>query len=276
MKRVNDMQRKPKNPPSNQTAEKLLLVLEALAQQDRPVKLVELSRELNMNGSTLYRFLTTLEKFGYVMQYEDSEKYALTLKLCQLSEMIKNRFSITNTLHNFLLEASNLFKESAHLAQRENNTIVYIDNVSGASQMLTIRQYIGKMAPMHCTGIGKLLLLEYDMKEIDQMIAEKGLPKYTEHTITTKGGLLNELDTVRKLGYAFDNEECELGVRCIAVPVRDYTGKIVAGISVSGPTTRITDEVVTDNLSYLLDISMRASCALGFNPALAGDICASV
>ena len=248
---------------SNQTAEKLLQVMEALAFQRGSVKLGELARGLNMNSSTLYRFLIALQNQGYVRQ-EESGRYTLNFKLCYLAEQIKKNASIAGMLHPAVLETGQLFQESAHLAQEENQRIVYVDNTAGSSQMLTIRQYIGKTAPMHCTGVGKLLLLEYSDAELDALIAQQGLPRYTEHTLTTRAELCRELEEVRSKGYAFDNEECEIGVRCLAVPVRDYTGKIVAGLSISGPTTRITDAFVQEKLPSFLDIARRASHDLGY------------
>lgn len=249
---------------SNQTAEKMLLVLEALAYRAKPIKLIDLARELSMNTSTLYRFLTALQKQGYITQQEESGKYALNFKLCYLAEQVKKHSSMAGILHSFVVETGELFQESAHLAREENRRIVYIDNVAGASQMLTIRQYIGKMAPMHCTGVGKLLLLEYSESDLDALIAECGMPRYTEHTHTSKQSLMRELEQVRRQGYAFDNEECEIGMRCLAVPVRGYTGKIVAGLSISGPTSRITDELVQQKLPQFLDIARRASAAMGY------------
>ena len=249
---------------ANQTAEKLLQVLEALACQSRPVKLIDLARELGMNTSTLYRFLAALQNQGYIARQEESSKYALNLKLCYLAEQVKKSSSIASILHPAVVEVGELFQEAAHLAQEENRHIVYVDNAAGASQMLVIRQHIGKTAPMHCTGVGKLLLLEYTDSQLDALISELGLPRYTEHTLTTAQALRAELEQVRAQGYAFDNEECEIGVRCLAVPVRNYTGKIVAGLSVSGPTARITDAVVQEKLPAFLDIAQRASLDLGY------------
>lgn len=259
---------------TNQTAEKVMVVLEALARQNQPVKLIDLSREIGMNASTLYRFLTALHNTGYVVQDEATGKYELNLRICYLSELIKKRFSIANTLHRFAVEASELFQESAHLAQVDHNMIVYVDNVVGSaaiSQSLIIHQYIGHTAPMHCTGIGKLFLSEFSDTEMDKLIAEKGLQKFTEKTFVTKEALLQELEQIRVQGYAYDNEECEIGVRCVAIPIRDYTGKIVAGLSISGPASRITDEAVRARLIQLLDIAVRASAELGY---MKNNICA--
>ena len=155
---------------SNQTAEKLLLVLEALARQTQPVKLVDLAHQVGMNQSTCYRFVAALQNAGYAAQDRESGKYILNLKLCSLAEMIKDRVSVTSLLHAFVAEASALFQESAHLVQEENRQIVYIDNVTISSQSLITRQYIGRTAPMYCTGVGKLFLLEYSPEELAEKV----------------------------------------------------------------------------------------------------------
>ena len=116
---------------SNQTAEKLLLVLEALARQTQPVKLVDLAHQVGMNQSTCYRFVAALQNAGYAAQDKESGKYILNLKLCSLAEMIKDRVSVTSLLHAFVAEASALFQESAHLVQEENRQIVYTPSPPG-------------------------------------------------------------------------------------------------------------------------------------------------
>lgn len=250
---------------SNQTAEKLLRVLEVLAQQQQPVKLMDLAREVKMNTSTCYRFLAALQNTGYVVQNQETGKYMLNLKLCGLAEMVKERTSVGNLLHCYVEEACKQFHESAHLVQEEGQKIVYIDNVTDSSQSLHIRQYIGKTAPMYCTGVGKLFLSEYTEDKLDKYIQDTELTQLTEHTLCTKEDITRALEFCRINGYSLDNEECEIGVRCVAVPIRNYTGKIVAGLSVSGPITRVTDEVIAQKISTLLEIAHRASTELGYS-----------
>ena len=249
---------------SNQTAEKLLQVLEALAYQNQPIKLGDLARQLEMNNSTLYRFLSALQNMGYLNQNEGDGKYALNLKLCYLGEMVRRNQSIVALLHRGVVEASTLFQETAHLTQIADQSIVYVDNVTVASQSLTIRQYIGKTAPMHCTGAGKLFLSDYSEEQLTAYLAAQPLRAMTPYTITTREGLLQELETVRQQGYALDNEECELGMRCAAAPVRDYTGQVVACLSVSAPTARLTDEVIRRKIHSLMEIAQRASSELWY------------
>lgn len=250
-------------PASNQTAEKLLTVLEAFAGQPAAVKLSDLAKKLGMNVSTLYRFTTSLVKSGYVNQLEDG-RYEISLKLCSLAENIQKHQDITGTLHPYVLQACTLFHESAHLAIQQGDMIVYTDNAATTGQMLTIQQHIGKTAPMYVTGIGKLFLSQLDRQALEHHIVFTGLKAYTANTCTTREDLQREFDFIASNGYVLDNEECELGVRCVAVPIRNYTGKIVAGISVSGPTTRLTDEAIALHAAELKALASEASRALGF------------
>ena len=142
--------------------------------------------------------------------------------------------------------------------------MVYIEVVPGPDQMIRTMQRIGNLAPMHCTGVGKLLLLNHKESYIDKMIEKKGLQKFTDNTITTKRALLKELETVKKQGYAFDNEECEIGARCISLPVRDFSGKVVAGISVTGPVFRMDEIINEKNIEYLKQVALEASRKLGY------------
>ncbi len=119
---------------------------------------------------------------------------------------------------------------------------------------------------MHCTGVGKLILSDFPEEKIDEMISRKGLAKYTEYTIVTKEHLMQELDTIRKQGYAYDNQECELGARCIALPINDYSGHVIASISVTGPVGRMTDEFIQKNLPVISGVAKEISYQFGFQP----------
>ena len=143
--------------------------------------------------------------------------------------------------------------------------VVYTDVVDGPDSMLKIMQRIGKRAPMHSTGIGKLLLLNYSEEQLDEYIAAKGLPALTPNTLVTKQALAAKLEEIRGQGYALDDEECELGARCVAAPVRDYTGRIVAGISISGPISRMTMEHIREVAPVVTGTAAQISKALAYD-----------
>ncbi len=213
--------------------------------------------------STVLRFLTSLQNEGYVVQ-EENGRYFMTYKICNLASNITARIGIRRICSPYLRSISHIFDESANLSIERNMQMVYIEVVNSPNQELTIRKRIGNIAPMHCTGVGKLMLLNYPDHQISHLIACQGLQKFTDNTLVTKEQLCAELEKIRAHGYAFDNEECEVGVRCIAAPIRDYTGKIVAGISVSGPSIRMTDAYILGKLPYLLDTAQQISEKLGY------------
>lgn len=250
----------------NQSSEKLLNILEMLSEQEEPVRLQDIARLVEMNTSTALRFITTLQKKGYVAQDFDTGRYFLTYKICAVASNVSSRKGLRDISVPFLRSVSHIFNESANIAEEHDMSVVYIEAVAGPKTMLMTTQRIGNIAPTHCTGVGKLLLLNYTEPQIDHLIATKGMTRFTDHTLTTKEELMAELEQVRRQDYAFDNEECESGARCIAAPVRDFTGKVIAGLSVSGPATRMTDEHIYDKLPFLLDAAQQVSFRLGYDP----------
>ncbi|WP_254906493.1 IclR family transcriptional regulator [Clostridium tyrobutyricum] len=253
-----------KSVSNNQSVERVFKIIELMSEYGEPMRLQTISQELNIPATTVLRFLYTLMQCGYVEQDRETLKYYLTLKICAISNKVKSNNQISYVAKPYLFSLSKIVKESVCLAIEKDMTIIYIDVVDGPDQMLKTMQRIGNIAPMHCTGIGKLILLDKSEEDIDYMIENKGLTKFTDNTLITKESLMNELKEISKLGYAFDNEECEIGARCVAVPIKDYTGKIVAGISVTGSIFKITDEFVDKNIKYLFEASEKISSTLGY------------
>jgi DNA-binding IclR family transcriptional regulator len=249
---------------ANQSSDKLLTILEFLAEQPEPVRLQDLAELCSMYPSTALRFLTTLRNRGYVAQETESGKYYLTLKICSLAQRRSAQIDVRNIAFPFMRSIANLFTESCNLAVQKDLTVIYIEVANVANKALMSTQRIGSAAPMHCTGIGKLFLSEYTSAELDAYCQVKGLDKYTEYTLTNKSTLLQDLEEIQSLGYAFDNQECELGVRCIAVPIRDFTGRIIAGLSISGPNVRMTNEHIYSHLQNLLDAGNQISIYMGY------------
>jgi len=257
-----------KNMPSqtNQSSEKLLTMIEVMAARQEPLRLQEIAKLCGTNSTTALRFITALQRKNYVAQDIDTGRYYLTFKFCAIGQSISSYTNIRTIAAPFLRSVAHLFKETCNLAIENDMSIMYIEIANSPNQTLLSTQHIGNIAPMHCTGIGKLLLTDYSMTELDHLITIKKLPEFTERTITAKQELLAELDIIRQAGYAFDNEECEVGVRCISAPIRDFTGKIVAGISVSGPAVRMTDEHIYQHLPFLLDTAEQISIRMGWKP----------
>lgn len=249
---------------NNQSVEKVLQIIETMAQNREPLRLQDIALKVEMPASTTLRFLNTLMKCGYVHQDSITLRYSLTLKFTYIGSLVSSQISIRDIAHPYLVELSRKCNESVCLGIEQDMEIVYIDVIDGPDGMLKITQRIGKLAPIHSTGIGKLMLLNYDSKQLNQVIAVKGLKALTPNTITSKEELLKELEKIKNQGYALDNEECELGARCLSVGIKDYTGKYVAGISVSGPTTRMTMEYISNIKNIVKETADRISEKLAY------------
>lgn len=258
------MTEKKRNPyTSNQSTEKALKVIELLAASRLPMRLRNISEDLGLNSSTTLRFLSSLQQCGYVAQ-DENQRYYLTYKICRVANQVSSHIELQTVTHPYLLHLAERFQEVICVSVEQNMTMVYVDVASNPERTLLSIQRVGNSGPMHCTGNGKLLLLNYSEEQIDALIQCKGLPALTENTITTKARLLEELRKIREEGISYDNEECETGVRCMSCPIRDYTGVIVAGISVTGPVSRMGAEALCRFRGPLLETANRISKELGY------------
>ncbi len=265
-KRINDMSRTRKDgePSSNQSAEKVFTIVEALADSSAPMRLTDIASTVGYNQSTVLRFLSSLIKSGYVAQEPDTQKYYLTYKISRIANKVNAQQNLTRVTHPLLVELSELVGESTCISIEQQMQMVYVDVATGQNQLLLSVQRIGNTCPMHCSGNGKLLLTAYSEQQLEELVAKRGLTRFTENTITDMPSLERELERIRKNGYAIDNEENEPGVRCIAYPIRDYTGRIIAGISVTGPVSRITDAFMAKHMPTIGAFAEAISKHLGY------------
>jgi DNA-binding IclR family transcriptional regulator len=248
---------------------KAFQVIEAMASQGGPLRLQEIAQKTGMPASTALRFLTTLKEYGYVDQVPETAQYFLTMKFCRIGNLVSRQIQIRDIVRPFLAQLSRDFEESVSLAIEQNFHVVYVDVVDGPDHMLQTLQRIGKIAPLHGTGVGKCLLLGFDEARLEELVKKQGLPALTPHTIHSLQDLKRELETVRRQGWAIDNEECEIGARCVAAPIRDYTGRIVAAISTSGPVFRMTEEKMEYMKIRITQAAKEISRLLGYEEGTA-------
>lgn len=230
--------------PANQSVTKILQVMAILADSKTLMRLQDVAVGVNMPQATCLRYLNALIKEGYVFQDYDSGRYSLTWGVCNLGEKVRAHQSIRTLSGDIVNKLSVELELGICLVVERDMECMYLDCLyDPASEGMDLMR-IGKQTPLHASSSGKILLTEYSDTALDKLVEEKGLCALTDKTITTKSALVQELDFVRKQGYALDNEECENGLRCVAVPVYDYTGKAVVAISSFGSTERVTDEAI--------------------------------
>lgn len=259
---VNDKPRK--TIKANQSLAKAFRIIEQMAAQKGPLRLQEISSLVGIPASTTLRFISTLTDLDYVVQDTNTLKYSLTLKLCSIAEQIRSRHSLRDIVREELLYLTELCGESSCLAVEERSEVVYIDVVEGPDNLLQTLQRIGKRAPLHSTGVGKSLLVNYSSDELRNLATDPGLKALTSHTITTLDALVVEIDKVRAQHVAIDDEECEAGVRCVAAPVRDYSNRVVCSISISGPIYRMHGDNLNRCAENVRAAAKRLSLRLGY------------
>ncbi len=231
--------------PVVKSVAKTITILESLA-RDGEAGVTELASKAGMHKSTAYRFLTTLRDLGYVRQDPDSERYAATLALFELGSAILSRTEIWEHAHPVMEKLAQETHETVHLAVLQDDRLVYLHKIESTHSLrVSMRSRIGQSAPLHCTGVGKVLLA-FSGPDVSRRIAERhGLPQFTNTTITDLCRLEDELEEIRRRGFAVDNEERELGVRCVAVPLRHGNTGQLAAISISAPSARLADHDIT-------------------------------
>lgn len=209
-----------------------------LAATDESMTVTDIAQALGVDKSTAFHLLSTLASRGFVEQNPKDRRYKLGLRIIELSRRTLDRMELRTVARPSLTLLRGQVGESAHLAVLRDGAAVYIDTAeTGAS--LNVKTEVGRSAPLHCTAIGKALAAWLSSTELAQVVRSRPLERFTPRTITTMRELELHLEIVRERGYAVYDEEFESGVRCVAAPIRDYTGKVVASLGISGPSVRI-------------------------------------
>lgn len=224
---------------SMQSVERLFMVVEKLAQNEY-MGVRELKQEIDVNTTTVHRILSTLVQLGYARQDDISEKYALTYKFAALGNAFLSRNSLVHILHPYLKKLSNACAQTVHLVERANCNIRYIDKITPAAGVFSTRSYIGLELPLTCTAVGKAILSALPESEWQKIWQQRPKKIYTKNTITNYNKLKSVLEKVRKTGIAYDNEENEEGLFCVAANLADYTGEYKYAISISAPISSMS------------------------------------
>lgn len=247
-----------------QSIDRALSILEVLSDYSKGLGVTEISEQVNLHKSTVYRLLTTLIYKGYVVQDTETNKYGITLKLFELGSKKVESMDLLSVSKEYTKKLMESVNEVVHLVVREGNEIVYIDKVE-ANNTIMMASTIGKRSPMYCTSVGKAILAHLPEKKVKEIWDNSKIVKYTDYTITNFEELKTELEDIRQKGYAVDNEENEIGVRCIGVPIFNRHGKVEAAISISGPAIRVTEDKIENFAKEVIMYAHLISQGLGFH-----------
>ena len=250
-----------------QSAAKIFAVLEELASHDGRMRLTELAKSLGVPTSTAYRLVSSLLQLGYVNQDPNSGEYTLGVRLLFLASAVLRQLDLRRVAYPFLEQLRDETGETANLVILDSDEVLYIEKVESRASIRAF-SLIGRRAPVHATGVGKVLLADMAWPDVIAILKKKGMAKLTSNTITDPGAFMEELNKVRVQGYALDLEECEEGAICIAAPVRNHTGKAVAGMSISGPKSRLSEEKIPEAVTAVKKYAGDLSRALGYSDQL--------
>ncbi|MBL0690869.1 MAG: IclR family transcriptional regulator [SAR324 cluster bacterium] len=239
-------------------------VLEQFTNQKGDLGITELSRALGLHKNNIFRLLATLETRGYIEQDLNTGNYKLGTKILELNLAYHKHTSLLKIARSVLDNLVAEVKENSYLGLVKNNQVVYVEHAE-SSQVLRVSSRIGiRLSPL-CTAIGKVVLAFSGEEERKSVIRANKFVKHTEHTIINENDLAKAIELIQKKGYAIDNEELDKGVTCVAGPIFNYERNVVAGISISGPSSRLDEKILKDTIiPAVLHASKKISRAIGY------------
>lgn len=246
----------------NSSVIKTLKILEAIAEHEGGLGVTALANKLNINKSTVYRFLATLEEEGYLEKNQSTQQYQFGIGMYELSSKVVNQKNWISDIRPYLVDLKDRVQETVHLGVEDGGEVVYIDKVD-CDRSIRMYSKVGRRSPLYCTGIGKAILAHLPEEQRELKLQKLKFHRYTDQTITNIDDLRIELKKIRAQGYSFDLEEHEVGVKCAAAPIFNFKGSVIGAISIAGPTSRIDDMLLFDLAVEIKDTAQLISRRLG-------------
>lgn len=248
--------------PTVQVIERLFMLMDVLASRKEAISLKEISEKTGLHPSTTHRLLNDLALDRFVDRPQPGT-YRLGMRLLELGNLVKNRLNVRDAALVPMRDLHKLTQQPVNLSIRQGDEIVYIERAYSERSGMQVVRAIGGRAPLHLTSVGKLFLAADDPQRVRAYATRTGLSGQTKNSLTQLHVLERELSKVRQYGTAHDNEELELGVRCMAAGIYDDQGTLVAGLSISAPTGRLEDEWLPKLQTSAHEISQ----TLGYKPS---------
>jgi DNA-binding IclR family transcriptional regulator len=256
-----------KSPPIVKAVNHAFDVLEALGGDREEHGVTELAKELGFSKNNVFRLLATFQERGYVEQNPKTENYRLGLKVFEMAQVYLHKSGLVRHARPVLQDIAARCNESAYISIFRQKEVVYLDLVEGR-QMVKLISRVGSRLPAYCTAAGKIQLAYQSEDDLERLFKDRSMEQHTDSTITGFDALTKELAGCAERGYAVDNQEYDEEVKCVAAPVRDYTRRVVAGVSVSGPAFRMGEERISQELVPLvMEAAKTISERLGYHEA---------
>ncbi len=247
------------NAPTVQVIERMFTLIDVLASREEPVSLKEISERTGLHPSTAHRILNDLAT-GRFIDRPQAGTYRLGMRLLELGNLVKSRLNVRDAALAPMRELHKQIQQPVSLSIRQGDEIVYIERAYSERSGMQVVRAIGGRAPLHLTSVGKLFLAADEPQRVRTYASRTGLAGHTKNSITQLATLERELTKVRQTGVARDDEELEVGVRCMAAGILDDQGRLVAGLSISAPTSRLEESW----LGSLQAVANEISQSLGY------------
>ena len=242
--------------------ERALQILESFSEDNPELGLSEITQIVDLHKATTFRIVTTLLNFGYLERTPDGQKYRLGMRLASLGCNVIQRMDVRREALPYMQRLVDQWGESVDLSVFEREDVFFVETIQG-NHALTFAAGVGKHLPLHCTANGKVFLAFLPPDKLDDFLG-RPLPAYTDKTITSPEKLRAQLTEVRRLGYAIDDEEFEVGVLALSVPIRNQQGDVVAAIGMPIPVSRLKTEQLPAITAALCDTATVISQRMGF------------
>ena len=226
-----------------------LTLLEEFSGDVDELGVTELSKRLKLHKNNVFRLLATLEEKGYIEQNKITENYRLGIKSLELGQTFIRQMGVLRQAHPVMEKLSLELHENVYVGVIRNHNVVYLDVVE-SDQAVRVVSRVGSQLPVWCSAIGKAQVASMNVGELEKILPPaKEWHACTPKSIRDKNVFFKELELINQQGYAVDNEEYDLDVKCVGAAIRDYTKRVVAGISISGPSFRLTDSNIKDKVA---------------------------
>ncbi len=245
------------------SVDRALSIVELISNHSDGLGITEIGEKLDLHKSTVHRLLQTLIYKGFVVQDNNSRNYMISFKLFEIGQRKVEGLDILEISKKHIKRLVKQVNETVHLVVRDKNEVAYIDKME-ADNTISMSSKIGRRSPMYSTSVGKAILAYSEKLDIEKIWKSSEIIKFTENTITDYEKFIEELDKIKQQGYAIDNEEHELGVRCIGVPVFNRFGEVEAAISVSGPAMRMDKEKIDRIKKDVMESAREIGRELGY------------
>jgi DNA-binding IclR family transcriptional regulator len=248
-----------------QSIARAFAIAEEVARNREGIGLAELSKRVGLHNSTTFHLVKTMVQLGYVSQLADSRKYRIGRRMFTLAAGAMDEIELVSVATPVLEKLTRETGEYSHFAIRSGEQIVVVAKTAGTGIFQMVDR-TGAVRPAHATALGKVLLAALSPSQLERYLETCELRKFTAKTIVEKDALLREIEEVRRKGLAFDDGEFDPEARCVAVPVRDFTGRVAGAIGMSGPMWRLSLQALQEKSKYVREAAVGFSAELGFHP----------